>query len=61
MSKTNKTSREELTVDQLDAVNGGAFPIVMAQMALLRPRSSGGGVDVADISITKPTDASSPG
>jgi hypothetical protein len=40
MSKTNNTKkmREEdrpLADSELDAVSGGAFPIVMAQMALL--------------------------
>ena len=42
MGETNGTSREGLTIEQLDAVSGGAFPIVMAQMALLRGSSSGG-------------------
>jgi hypothetical protein len=31
MSKTNDTSRDELSIEQVDAVNGGAFPIVRWQ------------------------------
>jgi hypothetical protein len=52
MSKTSDTSRDELTIEQLDAVSGGAFPIVMAQMALSRFRD-GSEVDHPDFSIVK--------
>jgi hypothetical protein len=40
----------ELTSDELDAVSGGAFPIVRAQMALLRSSDE---VDHPSLSITK--------
>jgi hypothetical protein len=54
MAKTDDTSGNELTIEQLDVVNSGAFPIVMAQMAL--SRGSGGGVNLSEITITKLTD-----
>jgi hypothetical protein len=34
MNKTNDTSRDELSIEQLD-VSGGAFPIVRAQIGLI--------------------------
>jgi hypothetical protein len=66
MSKSNDTTKpRELTEDhrpladsELDAVSGGAFPIVMAQMALLR--GSGDGVNLSEISISKLFDAATP-
>jgi hypothetical protein len=61
MSKTNDTSKLDHTAledhhpladSELDAVSGGAFPIVMAQMALSRSRD-GSAVDHSDFSIVK--------
>ena len=53
MSKTNDTEKaRELTSNELDAVSGGAFPIVMAQMALSRSRD-GSEVDHPGFSIVK--------
>jgi hypothetical protein len=61
MGKTNDTSRCALLEDhrpladsELDAVSGGAFPIVMAQIALLN--SSQSGVDHQPLSISKVLD-----
>jgi hypothetical protein len=57
MGKTNDTSRCALLKDpdsELDAVSGGAFPIVMAQIALLN--SSQSGVDHQPLSISKVLD-----
>jgi hypothetical protein len=58
MSKTNDTSsptalqdHRPLADSELDAVSGGAFPIVMTQIALLNSPSSG--VDHQSISISK--------
>ena len=61
MSKTNDTSKvaalddhRPLRDSELDAVSGGAFPIVMAQIALLN--SSQSGVDHQPLSISKVLD-----
>ena len=61
MNKTNDASRpitledHRLLADsELDAVSGGAFPIVMAQIALLN--SSQSGVDHQSLSISKVLD-----
>ena len=51
------TTSRERTIDELDAVSGGAFPIVMAQMALLNSRADE--VDHPSLSIVKLLDAPS--
>jgi hypothetical protein len=56
--ETIMNEERELTIDELDAVSGGAFPIVVAQMALLR--GSGDGVDHPSLSIVKLLDAATP-
>ena len=54
MSESTEVStldHRPLADSELDAVSGGAFPIVMAQIALLNSSSSG--VDHQSLSISK--------
>jgi hypothetical protein len=46
-------TERELAVDELDAVSGGAFPIVRAQMALLSSSRDASEVDLQPLTISK--------
>jgi hypothetical protein len=61
MSKTNDTSKPDhatlenrvLADSELDAVSGGAFPIVRAQMALLNSSRGADEVNLEPLTISK--------
>jgi hypothetical protein len=56
MTRSNDNStldHRPLADSELDAVSGGAFPIVRAQMALLSSSRDASGVDFQSLTISK--------
>jgi hypothetical protein len=54
MSKTDRPDDHRPLVDgESDVVNGGAFPIVRAQMALLNSSRDASGVELQPLTISK--------